>query len=466
MRTGKRSFAKLGLQTFLVQATVLVANLGAGVITARWLGPENLGIYFLIIMIPPVAHWFGNLGFGRAISFFMARGWASAGQLARQALWLGLILSSIAALVLAAVRVQAFSPWRDLDPAMFYFFLGVIPLEFLIVFAQRLVSGRLRITQLNISQALNGYGLFALQVVFLILLGWGLWGALFAAAGARVLAALYLLWQMWKAGRHQESDAPWRGEGSLTTALWRNSRWHYLIGFSVYLNQQLPLFVLKGFYANEIIAFFQLARSMENRAQIFWQPFTTVLFPFTAASDEKEATDRTNRVCRMGLAGMLAVTALLVVVFRPLVLLFYGEAYLPAVLVFYAASPTIALWPLGQFLGTHMAAAGKPRRTLIANLGALAVAAGAGLTLIPRYGAIGAGASLSLTFAARTVFLIIAYVRMSGSSIGTVVLPSRADWVYAARMLPRILGDFRARLRGVEEPGKDPGDAGAGSEDH
>ncbi|MHC4772879.1 MAG: hypothetical protein ACYS8S_04745, partial [Planctomycetota bacterium] len=45
-----------------------------GVINARWLGPEGVGVYVLLGLIPTITFRFGNLGFGSAFSFFLAKG--------------------------------------------------------------------------------------------------------------------------------------------------------------------------------------------------------------------------------------------------------------------------------------------------------------------------------------------------------------------------------------------------------
>jgi len=41
---------------------------------------------------------------------------------------------------------------------------------------------------------------------------------------------------------------------------------------------------------------------------------------------------------------------------KPLILLMYGEEFLPSVRIFYVMVPRIVLWPIAQFFGIHIVA--------------------------------------------------------------------------------------------------------------
>lgn len=430
------------MQTLFARFSVLAANLVGGIITARWLGPENLGIYYLLVILPQMAFRFGNLGFGSAFAFFAARSKASNRDLFGLVWTLGLIIGMLSGLVFLAVRPVRFSPWHDIDVHLFYLFLPAVPLCFWTLYSQRMLSGKLKITALNISVAISGFGMLAFQVLFVVILDWGLRGALIAALVSMVLTCLYLFWQtILLVGKVDVSDQRCKSK-ALIGELWRYGRWNYLVMFTDFLYTQLPLLALKYFFSNYIVGFFSLARGLEQKTQLLTMPFSEMLFPFTAASEKDDAIRRTNMLCRLTIVGMLILTSVLFLVIRVFILLLYGQAYLPAVNVFYALAPGIFIWPLGQFLTVHTASSGKPKLTFFANIGPVVMAVVVCWLLIPRYGAVGGGLSVSIIYATRTFFQLLVYIRIAGSSLAEVFLPRKSDWTYFHSSLKVLASEF------------------------
>jgi O-antigen/teichoic acid export membrane protein len=91
------------------------------------------------------------------------------------------------------------------------------------------------------------------------------------------------------------------------------------------------------------------------------QPFASMLFPYTAASNEADAVRRTNMLCRNASVVMLFLMALMVLLVKPWILLLFGEEFLPAVTFFYVLTPAIYCFLVNQFLYVHVAARGNPK---------------------------------------------------------------------------------------------------------
>jgi O-antigen/teichoic acid export membrane protein len=445
----KSSFSASSLQTLIVRMTVLVANLLTGIVMARWLGPELLGVYYLLAILPVMAFRFGNLGFGTALSFFAAKGLASGREFHRLAWAGGLVMAIASAIGLGLVRERSFSPWRDLDAHLFYLFLISVPLEFWILYGQRVLIGKLRITQVNISAIIRGYGGVAFVVMLVAVAGLGVRGALLAVVGAMFATCLYLFGQTRRVSRQGSDPARPRGTRSLIVEMWRYGRWTYLMHLSRYLCVQLPLLVMARFAPSEAVAFYGVARALIQKTELLAMPFSTMLLPFTAAAEERDAVRRTNMLCRVFIWIMLALVAVLIVAVGFLIPLLYGEAYLPAVGVFWAASPGIVFLPLSLFLGLHVVGSGKPREVFFADLGVLLVAAAACGVLIPAHGAVGAGWCYSIITAASFALRMVVYRRNTGAALADILVPRREDWTHCGR----ALGSFLKRLRGRRDAG-------------
>lgn len=149
------SFAKFTIQTFVVRIFSMATMLIGGIINARWLGVEGVGILVLLTLIPNFSFHYGNLGFGSAIAYFIARKKIST-QRSLKIVWLiGSMMSVLSGIIMLAIWRLDFSPLNDISPSLIYLYLPTIPLIFFINYMQRILSGELRITETNMAFCLE-----------------------------------------------------------------------------------------------------------------------------------------------------------------------------------------------------------------------------------------------------------------------------------------------------------------------
>jgi O-antigen/teichoic acid export membrane protein len=182
-------------------------------------------------------------------------------------------------------------------------------------------------------------------------------------------------------------------------------------------------------------------------------PVSMVLFPFTASSSGREGSDRTNALCRNALAVMAVVVGVGMLLIRPAVILLYGTRFLPVVPVFYAAAAGFLFWPVGQFLGVHIAAAGKPNIVFLLSLVTVFFTLACCRWLVPEYGAVGAGLCVTLVSLFQTLSRTVAYMCLTQTSLAQIYVMSRSDWRYYYRLLLRALQVLSLSGRGGK-PGK------------
>ncbi|MCD6393901.1 MAG: oligosaccharide flippase family protein [Planctomycetes bacterium] len=423
----------------VVRGLVLVLNLGSGVITARWLGPKNMGVYALVVLLPAMAFRFGNLGFGSAATFYAARKEVSNKALLSVCLKLGLFASIITGIMFLFIRNRSFSPWRGIDFRLFLLFSPSVLFQFWIFYLSRILNGNLRILQVNISSVINGCAMLIFKFAFLVIFDWGIWGALIAAELTFLAVCSYLFWQARLLVKEPAGDVHECHVGELVKSMWQYGRWSYLIMFTDYFYTQLPLFFLKNFFALDIVGYYSLSRGLEDKTRVLVLPFSAMLYPFNASSKETDAINRTNMLCRTSILAMFFLTATLFLFAKWFILLMYGQDYLPSVGVFYALLFGIFIWPLGNFLGVHLAASGKPKLTFFANAVALCFAGVICYFVIPPYGAVGASVSVSLTYSFRAFVQLIIYLKVTKTSVAEVLCVKKADIAYAADMIGKIM---------------------------
>jgi O-antigen/teichoic acid export membrane protein len=70
-----------------------------GIITARWLGPHDRGLFQLLTMLPTTLSNFVKLGIPQASVYFMRRKGASASAVASNSVWMALVMGTTLAIV-------------------------------------------------------------------------------------------------------------------------------------------------------------------------------------------------------------------------------------------------------------------------------------------------------------------------------------------------------------------------------
>ncbi|MCK4776519.1 MAG: oligosaccharide flippase family protein, partial [Candidatus Krumholzibacteria bacterium] len=213
--------------------------------------------------------------------------------------------------------------------------------------------------------------------------------------------------------------------------MWRYGRWNYLLMISNFFAEELPMILLKVFSSNNSqVGWFSRARAVSSYPRLATLPISQVLFPFTAASTPEDATRRTQILCRNWFSIMVVAVGLLAVFVKPIIVLLFGEEFLPSASIFYALAPGVVFYPLLHFTEVHVAAAGKPKLVAGASFLTFLVAALSCWWLIPGHAAVGAGLSVSITYATGTLLRLTVFKKITGSSISDILVPRSSDWSY------------------------------------
>lgn len=435
------SFAKFTIQTFVVQTFSTATMLIGGIINARWLGVEGVGILVLLALIPSFTFHYGNLGFGSAIAYFIAKKEIST-QRSLKIVWLiGSVMSVLSGIILLAIWRLDFSPLNDISPNLIYLYLPTIPVIFFINYMQRILSGELRIPEANMAILLGSATNVLLLTILVIGFVMGVKGAIFAVIGSQLVTFSYLFLRLRESsgGDTDEEEDDRNDRSSILPIIldfWRYGRWNYLLMFIGFLNDRIPLIFLKKLTSTNIsVGLYSKALGLGEQSQMVAGPIAKILFPFTAASRKDEATQRTNLLCRNSLIVMFFVVLAMVIFAKYLIVFLYGADFLPAVKIFYCIAPSVIFWPCSQFLAIHVAASGKPKAVFLVGLITFFLTAPICLLLISKYGTIGAGFSMSIMSMTSLLLRLWLYMKITKASISEVLFPCKSDEKYYREVL-------------------------------
>lgn len=431
------SFLQFTIQTYFIRVILIAEALVLSVIHSRWLGPEGVGVIGLLILLKSFAFRISNLGIGSSFAFFLAKKEVSVSQVIRVLWGLGCVISVLTILTILVIWRRNFSLWNDIHPTIFYIALPTVPLYFFNQQMRRILSGQLRITTMNMAELLMGFSRLFFVCIFVIWLRIGIKGAILALLLSDTLTFIFLFLQTnAKRAEFVEENVQQNSTGKLIFRFWQYGRWNYLLMFSNFLCEELPLILLKKIsLMNAPVGLFLRARGIGRHTHILIQPVSQMLFPFTAASQETVAVRRTNILCRNFLLIAAFMIGLVTLLIKPMIVILYGKEFLPATGVFYAIAPSFIFWPLGRFIGIHIAASGKSKQVFFMGLITVLLGAPISYFLISEYGMVGAGLSMS-TINAIMIFLhLLLYTKLTGTLFSEVIFPRFSDVIYYQKAL-------------------------------
>src|SRR5262245_56199680 len=96
---GPPRFVRDSLRVLGGQVAMTGIGMLTGVITARWLGPHDRGLFQLLTLLPTTLSNFVKLGIPQASVYYMRRKGASASAVASNSLWVAFVMGTAMALV-------------------------------------------------------------------------------------------------------------------------------------------------------------------------------------------------------------------------------------------------------------------------------------------------------------------------------------------------------------------------------
>ena len=429
-------FAKDTALTLTARVAGLTLALLSSIVIARALGAEGTGVYTLAILFPLLIITFTNLGIGPATVYYVAQEKYSLGEVLGNNVLLSAVIGTVATLIgLGLVVLSQGQIFPSVAPSYLALALLLVPVN---LFSQQCINhillGARRIKEFNAASVLQK--LLFLPLVFLttVVLGLGVFGALWATILSSAVLCVFLFpWVMRIAGgiRYRLNYA------YLRDAFRYGIKAHLgnIIGF---LNYRIEVFLLGIFLPVAAVGFYAVAVGLAEKLWFLSESASIVLFPTVSAEkDEYQRKTFTPLVSR----NILLITALgavaLFLVSESVIVLLYSEKYLPSVRLFRILLPGIVFLSASRILANDIAGRGRP--LLNTYVGAIGVVLQVALNLvwIPRYGVTGAAWATALSYGITLAVRLWMYMRLSGNSWATVIVPQASDWLLY-RQLARL----------------------------
>ena len=436
------SLARQSAVTFATRLTISLINIPISMIIARGLGAVGQGLYASAITFPDICVSIGLLGLDAGHLYYVSRDRKNLGPAVANSL---LILLVCGALLLPLYGLLA-GPLSGGKAADFR------PYVWLSAMVVPMIAGRLLTLNLMLGlgriESYNGIQLITqLALMVLVALGVGV-----AHGGTGLVIVLYLASQVlfltlaffWLRRTLTAAD---RHDLKPSRALFRDSLFYGLRGhaglvLNMFSNRFSMIFILRWLGAAPQ-GYYWIAIVLAEKLNHIGASVQTVLLPRIAVSTREQADRLTPVVCRMTFVAVLIAGAVLFLLGRFFLVLFYSTKYLPSLAAFRLLVPGIVVLTISNVLASDFS--GRNRRGLLTFAMAFGYAINLVLCIlfIRRQGIAGAALAALVSYSAQSLLMMVLFWRITGISPHKLIVPERQDLEVGRALLARALARVR-----------------------
>ncbi len=424
---GARAFSAQVAGTLVARVLMAFNSVGVGVVIARWLGAEQLGIYAPLNVTVALAVQIGSMGLASANTYFVAQDTRRLRRAARISFVFALAAGAALALALTALSASEADPFGDVPFALFAVAAASIPFQLTTLLGLNLFLAVGRIARFNLIDVTGQTLLLFNAVVALLLLGGGLFTLVALNTAVSVLLSLFVAWLVWRLideeqrRQHQEEGGA-TGDEPLFRPLMRYGLKVHAQTVASLLLFRVDLLVVKYFRGAEEAGVYSVASQVALMLMLLPGVISTLLFPRVAAGGDPRAV-LACRVTRHTAFVMLLVCAAAVPAVFALPWL-YGAAFADVVVQSLILLPGVLLVSVGGVLAQHFSGTGLPPALPLFWTAALVFNTALNLAVVPRYGARGAAVASALSYALVCALIAFYFRARTGNSLRTAFILS------------------------------------------
>lgn len=412
--TDKQSVLQAGMKEDISISTIavvinMVSQFVAGILIARFLGPEGKGILVALAVIPSIVIGFADMGLRHAVTYHIGQEtWPDKTVIGNLTTlhWISSILCiGIVGVAYFLMNNPAFS-WP-----LVLITLATIPIQLLVEYGDAIAMGRRQIYEYARVACRRLPLVVILTALFVWVLPWGLVGALLASTLPMVMLSIFVLRRFftWQGYRPLWDRRVLKGVLIMGLAYAAAN----LVFRSTY---QIDILLLERILpANQISEIGQYAIAMTISHLLWRVPHVMGVVVFShsvAAADPLMQTLKATRLMRLTLLVGFACGLMLAVAAPWVVQFFFGAEFKFAAGLVPIAMPGTVMALIHMILGRDLAGRGRPLTSAFVYGPALVLSFLLNLWWIPKYGAEGAAWAGTLSHSAAGLVFLWVYARV------------------------------------------------------
>ena len=398
------SFVSSVALTFGTRLLMLAGVFGSGVIIARWLSADGFGTYAVLNVTVALAVQIGSAGLPSANTYFLARDRTMLGPIFANALVFALVVGSILTVSVLGLNWLRPSLFGEVSTRLLAAAAVSIPFQLLILLGLNILLAIDRIRQLNLFDGLLPAWVLVNAVVVLLVLRERLFTLVSWNTVAAMVLSLLLALYIGRAVSKFKQPRKARVDLQLLKGMLRYGVKFYISIMAGALIFRADVLIVNRFRGAAEAGVYAVASQFSFLLLMLPGVIATLLFPRVAASQDERgefAVQVTRHTTLVMLVVCLAAAALSFVL--PWI---YGARFSDATIQLLILLPGIFFMGLESVLVQHFTGTGLPAIIPLFWIITLAFNIGLNLLVVPAFGARGAAATSTLSYA--LIFLLVA----------------------------------------------------------
>ncbi len=402
-----------------------VNSVAAGVIVARWLGAEGLGQLAVINVAVATIVQLGSAGLPSANTYFIARDKKDFAPAAVNSLLFAVVVGGL--LALGLVWLAALRPgWFGfIPPRLTAIAAASVPFQLVTLIGLNVFLAVGRVERFNLLDLLGQSFVLVNAVVALVLLNAGLWMLVSLNTGASAAVGLLIVVLVWAYGAKTKGKSAWRPDLRLFKRMMSYGVKSHVASLAAVLIFRADILVVNLFRGPGEAGVYSVASQVALMLFLLPSVVATLLFP-RIASRQDERGELTCLVTRH-MAFVMLVVCLAAVPASYALPVLYGADFAEAVVLLLILLPGVYLVGLESVLVQYFNAAGLPRAIPLFWVATLVFNVALTFALVPAFGARGAAAASTLSYAMIFALVVFYFHRRTGQTLAAVLMPRRAE---------------------------------------
>lgn len=431
------TFLKHTFSLFFTQiaATVLITIIS--IINARYLGPSGLGIMSLVVVVLTLLSMFGNLGIGLSNIYFGGKKKYSWEELSTNSLVSALILGTVL-IVAGIIYFLYFS--ENLIPQtgaeLLIIISFIVPFILLINYLQSILLGQYRIKEYNITTILQNLMYLAFIFINFLVINGGVKGVIISYAAAVLLTSLLLIFRVKTLRRLSFKlkifidSIKFGVKGYIGTVI-------------QFFNYRIDMLILNMLLGAASVGYYTIAVSLVEALWYFPNAIGTLLLSRTPKLKTEDVNKSTPLVSRNAFFITLVLGVVLFVFGKFIILLLFGNKYLPSVEPLWYLIPGIVALSICKVLGNELAGRGKPIINTYISITSLVVNVPLNFLLIPVLGISGSALASTVSYTVSAILTLVYFSRVSDNKILDLIIIKKSDIELYKGLLTGFLGKIK-----------------------
>ena len=407
------------------------------VVIARALGPDDTGQFRLAITVSTTVVSFLVFGLSQSNVYFLNKKKADPSAVLSNSLLYSALLGTVSAGVIYALFTYLPGYTGHYPRAVIAAFAAAMPLLHLAIVLRPILIAQMRSLDYSLSQLVPRLAVLApaagLALVGALILDL----ALVLVAVSEVVAVALLLVYL-----RRDVVVPPRPDLSLLGRTYRYGLQLYAVNLLTMIDQQIAVLFL-GFLVPgefELIGFFTRATAICGLIRLVPNSIALLLYSYWSSSD-RNRPEQVQMVLRFAVASGLVLAVAVALAGKPLIIVLYGRAFLPAYAPLMVLVAQQALWVVSRIFQSFFSGHGKPMLASYSLLLSNGISVVGLLLLIPRWDIVGAAVAVTAGQACCVVLNMVQARIHFGLRIGSSLLLRPSDlallWDRVRRILPR-----------------------------